>query len=66
MEYQVGWVHAYCSDDGQAAVNKVLEERVAGGWEVHSHSVLQVESTGQFEYLPQGHPLFTHFFIFRR
>jgi hypothetical protein len=66
MEYQVARVHAYDDDNGQAAVNKMLGEWVAGGWELHSHSVVQVESTGQSEYVPQGHPLFTHFFIFRR
>ncbi len=66
MEYQLDSVSAYDNDDGQRAVNKVLEERLAGGWELHSHSVVNVESTGQFEYLPQGHALFTHFFIFRR
>ena len=66
MEYQVGSVSAYDDDDGRMALNKVLEERVASGWEVLSHSVVKVESSGQFEYLPQGHPLFTHFFVFRR
>ena len=66
MEYQVARVHAYDDDGGQAAVNKMLGEWVAGGWELHSHCVVQVESTGQSEYVPQGHPLFTHFFIFRR
>ena len=66
MEYQIAWVHAYDDDDGQAAINKRLEEWVAAGWEMHSHSVVQVEATGQSEYVPQGHPLFTHFFIFRR
>jgi hypothetical protein len=66
MEYQVDWVHAYDNDDGRSAVNIALEKWAAGGWEVQSHSVVQVESTGQSEYVPQGHPLFTHFFIFRR
>lgn len=56
MEYQIAWVHAYDNDDGQATVNKTLGEWVAGGWEVHSHSVVHVESTGQSEYVPQGHP----------
>lgn len=66
MEYQVGSVNARDDDDGLMVVNKVLEERVAGGWEVLSHSVVKVESSGQFEYLPEGHPLFAHFFVFRR
>ena len=66
MEYQVGSVSALDDDDGRVAVNKVLAGRMAEGWEVHSYSVVKVESIGQFEYLPQGHPLFTHFFVFRR
>jgi hypothetical protein len=66
MEFEADWVTAYGNDVGQSAVNKMLGGRVADGWEVHSHSVVQVESTGQSEYVPQGHPLFTHFFIFRR
>ena len=66
MEYEAGWVTAYGNEDGLSTVNRMLSERVAGGWEVHSHSVVQVESTGQSEYVPQGHPLFTHFFLFRR
>jgi len=66
MEYEVGWVTAYGNEVGLSTVNGLLSERVASGWEVWSHSVVQVESTGQSEYVPQGHPLFTHFFIFRR
>jgi hypothetical protein len=66
MEYQIAWVHAYDDDEGQTAINKALGEWVAGGWALHSHSVVQVESTGQSEYVPQGHPLFTHFFIYQR
>jgi hypothetical protein len=66
MEYESGWVTAYGDDQGLATVNAMLRERTQGGWEVHTHSVVQVESTGQSEYVPQGHPLFTHFFIFRR
>ena len=66
MEYEADWVTAYGNEDGRSTVNRMLSERVAGGWEVHSHSVVQVESTGQSEYVPQGHPLFTHFFLFRR
>ena len=66
MEYEVDWVTAYGDGGGQQEVNTMLRERARGGWEVHTHSAVQVESTGQSEYVPQGHPLFTHFFIFRR
>ena len=66
VDFHVDWITAYGNDDGQSAVNRMLGERVRDGWEVHTYSVVQVESTGQSEYVPQGHPLFTHFFIFRR
>jgi hypothetical protein len=66
MQYESGWITAYGDDEGQAHVNAMLAERSQDGWDVHTHCVVQVESTGQSEYVPQGHPLFTHFFIFRR
>jgi hypothetical protein len=66
MEYESDRVTAYGDDEGQAQVNAMLADRSRDGWHVHTHCVVQVESTGQSEYVPQGHPLFTHFFIFRR
>ena len=66
MEYEIAWVTAYGDDAGRDEVNSVLAERAQSGWEVHTHSVVSVESTGQSEYVPQGHARFTHFFIFRR
>ena len=66
MEYQIGWVTAYGDEAGQEVVNAMLDARARDGWEVHTHSAVLVESTGQSEYVPQGHPLFTHFFTFRR
>ena len=60
------WVGHRVRQRGRPVDRERVSQRVASGWEVFSYSVVQVESTEQSEYVPQGNLLFAHVFLFRR